>query len=34
MTLIFEVLLGLMIAAVALVWVVAEVVEDWWRGKK
>jgi hypothetical protein len=31
---VFELLLGLVVGAIALVWVLAEIIADWWRGKK
>ena len=34
MKLIVEFLLSLVVGAIALLWVIAEMTEDWWRGKK
>jgi len=31
---VFEWLLGLVVGAIALVWVLAEIIADWWRGKR
>jgi hypothetical protein len=32
--LVFEFVLGLVVGAIALLWVIAEMTEDWWRDKK
>jgi hypothetical protein len=31
---VFELLLGLVVVAIALVWVLAEIIAEWWRSKK